>query len=319
VLLDPYAGLDDGVPEREPGSPATWSRLARELSLVLREGKPKVLGAAGFDEAQWNLLEVAAAVWREFERGAAGGDVRRLPRRSTPAAARVVAFTPEADDARFARAEADARRALRDAERALAERYRYGVVRHNCVTELVRLLNEAFPARDRPRALGAALEPGAGLGFIPFVSFEQVTSQLRVARIQSVPSHRERELARLRAEDPGLARRLGESTTVLSSIYEPRSRDGSFLFFTDDVLWRRPLLGLANLGWATGSGVVGLATAPFDGGRRLRAAGSGIWYSLPELVFANIRKGTFEWVPADESGPGGAQSRSGAPSGKNAR
>jgi hypothetical protein len=115
-----------------------------------------------------------------------------------------------------------------------------------------------------------------------------------------VASHRERELARLLREDPGLLRRFAEATTLGSSIYEPRLRDSTFLFFTDDVMLRRPLLGLANLGYAAGSSVVGLLAAPFDGAARLRAAGAGVWYSLPELAFFNIRKGTFEYVPAEE-------------------
>ena len=59
---------------------------------------------------------------------------------------------------------------------------------------------------------------------------------------------------------------------------------------------------LANLGFAAGSGVIGIGAAPFDGARRARAAGSGLWYSLPELAFFNIRKGTFEWVPSAASG-----------------
>jgi hypothetical protein len=121
---------------------------------------------------------------------------------------------------------------------------------------------------------------------------------LRVERLESVDSHREHELARLLAEDPGLARRLGEAVTLSSTIYTPRLRDSTFLFFTDDVFWRRPLLGFANLGYAAGNGVLGLVAAPFDGARRLRAAGSGLWYSLPELAFFNIRKGTFDYVPA---------------------
>jgi hypothetical protein len=45
--------------------------------------------------------------------------------------------------------------------------------------------------------------------------------------------------------------------------------------------------------------VLGLVAAPFDGAARLRAAGSGVWYSLPELLFFNIRKGTFEYVPGE--------------------
>jgi hypothetical protein len=65
---------------------------------------------------------------------------------------------------------------------------------------------------------------------------------------------------------------------------------------------RRPLLGLANLGYAAARSLYGLAAAPFDGAKRLRAAGAGAWYSLPELAFFNIRKGTFDWVP-DETTP----------------
>ena len=67
-----------------------------------------------------------------------------------------------------------------------------------------------------------------------------------MASVEIVPSHRERELARVLAEDPALARRLGESVTHASSIYTPRWRDGSFLFFTDDVFWPRPVYGVVN-------------------------------------------------------------------------
>jgi hypothetical protein len=168
------------------------------------------------------------------------------------------------------------------------------------VTELARLVNDSFPPADVARALGAELEPGAGLGFIPFAFFDEAKTRLRVDELADVPSHRERELARLSREAPGLGTRVAESMTLSSSIYTPRPRDSTFLFFTDGVFWRRPLLGLVNLGYAAGSSVVGLATAPFDGGERLRAAGTGVWYSLPELAFFNIRKGTFEYVPAED-------------------
>jgi hypothetical protein len=296
VLLDPYAGLERPGAEDAAG-PATWTQRAGEMADVLRRGRPIVLGAKSFDEAQYHLLELGAGVYREYARGAAGGPVRKLPRSAIPAAARGVDFRPEAGAAALAAAERDADEALAAQDRRLAALYPYGVIRRNCVTEIVRLLNDAFEG-EAARALGAELEPGAGFDFVPFAFFRSVTSRLRVAEIEIVPSHRERELARLLAEDPRLPRRLGESITFSSSIYTPRLRDGSFLFFTDDLFWRRPLLGLANLGFAAGSGVVGVAAAPFDGARRARAAGSGLWYSVPELFFFNIRKGTFEWVPS---------------------
>lgn len=297
VLLDPYAGLvrPDAA---DAAGPATWTRRADEMAAVLRGGRAIVLGAKSFDEAQYHLLELGAGVYREYALGAAGEPVRKLPRNALPSAARSVAFRPDADAAVLAAAERDADEALAAQDRRLAALYPYGVVRRNCVTEIVRLLNEAF-AGEAARALGAELEPGAGFDFVPFAFFRSVTNRLRVAQIEIVPSHRERELARVLAEDPRLPRRLGESITWSSSIYTPRLRDGTFLFFTDDVLLRRPLLGLGNLGYAAGSSVLGLVAAPFDGAAHLRAAGSGVWYSVPELFFFNIRKGTFEWVPSD--------------------
>jgi hypothetical protein len=300
VLLDAYAGVGEAPEERERMHPASAAKLAAELAPLLREGRGKVLAALEYDEGRYNLLELGAGVWRDFENGARGEPVRKLPRRALPAAARLVGFAPSADAAQLARAHEAAERAYDAQEQRLDSLYRYGVLRRNCVTELARLLNDAFPAGAAARALGAELEPGAGLGFIPFAFFDEAAARLRVERIEQVPSHRERELALLLREDSALARRLAEATTLGSSIYTPRLRDGTFLFFTDDVLLRRPLLGLANLGWAAGGSVVGLVAAPFDGAARLRAAGSGVWYSLPELLFFNIRKGTFEYVPAQE-------------------
>jgi hypothetical protein len=53
---------------------------------------------------------------------------------------------------------------------------------------------------------------------------------------------------------------------------------------------------VVNLGWGLGQGVAGLFTAPFDGGRRLQGGLHGALFSLPELVFVNVRKGTFAGV-----------------------
>jgi hypothetical protein len=298
VLLDPFAGLGEPIAPGEGASAAAWARRADELAAPLRHGRTVVLRSGGYDEAQYHLLELAAGVQADYARGAAGGPVRKLPRAALPAPARAVAHRPDASAAELADAARAADAALDAQDERLARLYPYGVIRRNCVTEIVRLLNDSFDG-EAARALGAELEPGAGFDFVPFAFWDSVTSRLRVASVEIVPSHRERELARVLAEDPALARRLGESVTYASSIYTPRRRDGSFLFFTDDVFWRRPLLGFANLGFAAGSGVPGLVAAPFDGAARLRAAGSGVWYSVPELFLFNIRKGTFEYVPAE--------------------
>ena len=41
---------------------------------------------------------------------------------------------------------------------------------------------------------------------------------------------------------------------------------------------------------------MGLLWLPFDSGHLLDTALRGALFSLPELAFQNIRKGTFEWI-----------------------
>jgi hypothetical protein len=298
VLLDPFP--DDATPvavSERPGR-ESLARLAADAAAVLREARAALLPAEGPGEPAYNLLELAAGLAQELESAARGGPLRELPERSAPGRGRSLGVLPPvADAAALRRALSEAERALAREDAALRARWGYDVLRRNCITELVRLVNGAFEdAGAVERALGGRLEPGAELGFVPFVFFDQLTERLRVSRVEHLPSHRSRTLARLRAGDPSLARRLREATTLGSSIYTPRRRDGTFLLFTDDRVWPRPLLGALNLGYAVGHGAVGLAAAPFDRGARARAAFSGVLFSVPELVFLNFRKGSFEYV-----------------------
>ena len=93
--------------------------------------------------------------------------------------------------------------------------------------------------------------------------------------------------------------RLRESNTWTSTLYRPDERDSYFVFFTDEsVLWR-PLQGVANLLAGFGKAGLGLARLPFDGGRDMSAGLRGAVFSLPELAFFNIRKGSTVWLPAE--------------------
>jgi hypothetical protein len=306
VLLDPFPDAALPVAQEERAGPGATGRLAADAASVLREARAALLSGGELAEPAYNLLELAAGLAVELEGAARGGPLRELPARAAPGRGRTLGRLPApADPAALDRAVRATRDAL-DRERAgLRARYGYDVLRRNCITELVRLVNDPFAGPgEAERALGGRLEPGAELGFVPFVFFQQVSARLRVTRVEHVASHRQRELARVRAEDPALARRLREAGTLSSSIYTPRRHDGTFLLFTDDVVWPRPVLGALNLGYALGGGALGLAAAPFDRGARLRAALSGVLFSVPELVFLNFRKGSFEYVEPDPPGSG---------------
>ncbi|MGH3055939.1 MAG: hypothetical protein ACRDL7_13275, partial [Gaiellaceae bacterium] len=182
--------------------------------------------------------------------------------------------------------------------------YRYDLISRNCVSEIFRGLNAAVAqenagdvavhaaSRDR---LGGYIEPGGSLGFIPFVSTQAVRHAYNVTDTQQLPSYRSRRLAAMyRSENP-LMVYLRESNTVTSTVYGPNPRDSFFVFFTDAVP-TRPLLGSLNLAAGLGASAVGLALAPFDGGRVFLSGVEGALFSLPELAFVNLRKGTFDYV-----------------------
>lgn len=176
----------------------------------------------------------------------------------------------------------------RDAE------YAYNLFWRNCATELVRSLNTTFPDPKRGEvALGGWMEADSGLVCIPFLFYNEAVSVFEVSKEQFLPARRLRNLEKLYAEENDLLVWLRESNTLSSTLYEPRIKDTPFLFFTDDSFLLRPVLGLFNVGYATLHGIASVFTLPFDGGDGLNQAGRGIFYSLPELTFGNIRKGSY--------------------------
>jgi hypothetical protein len=120
-----------------------------------------------------------------------------------------------------------------------------------------------------------------------------------VVAIDELPSFRRARAAQLRVQEDPAWVALRESNTLTSTLYTPGGGDSLFVFFTDDGAALRPLLGAFNLTAALVGAGVGLLRLPFDGGRTLDAALRGAFFSLPELAFQNIRKGTFEWIPPE--------------------
>ncbi len=90
---------------------------------------------------------------------------------------------------------------------------------------------------------------------------------------------------------------LRESNVLTAQSYEHNPEDPIFLFFTDNVVLRRPLYGIANLAVGIGGTLAGLAWLPLDGGATLRAGLDGTLFSIPELAFINIRQGSFAFAP----------------------
>jgi len=297
VLLDP---LPDGGPTV---SPEEVGRHREELAAAVRLAERawpeerRALLVDPLDEIAYNQLEERAARYRELRDALTSqGGLRLAGGPLIPSRARRVAVG-SAGVSREALADALAQaRARRDRLRAtLAERYGYDLISDNCVHALAAGLSQALGGDAALRAaLGIDRDPERALGFIPRVFFAQARAGVPDGQVERIASYRERALEALYRSGRPAAVYLRESNQLTSTLYRHRDEDGSFLFFTSDVVWPRPLYGLANVLWAFGDGVVGMATAPFDRGRRLERAAQGVLFSAPELVFENIRKGSFD-------------------------
>ncbi len=172
--------------------------------------------------------------------------------------------------------------------------YHYNLLTRNCATELVRSLNFAFKDQVVERqALGGRLEPDADFNFTPFMLYRNVRKTFNCSVEKYLPSRRRRQLQKLYSRDKQLPVRLREGNTFTSTLYKVRFEDTPFIFFTDDGLMLRPLAGIVNLSYAAMYSAAGILTLPFAGWGYLHQGLRGMFYSLPEIFFGNIRKGTY--------------------------
>jgi hypothetical protein len=275
----------------------------------------EALAADGFDEAKWTELENAFTRLAELQRAQAGAKVLLVHLGTALPTGEATVRMPSR--ARFATEQLnDLLRRARQRESAYAERlrgtYGYHLLLRNCVSEIFRTIETAMiesgvDPKDLRRAsrqrLGGYIDPIAGLNFIPFVSAWRVRSNYSVIREIELPSFRDYQVERLAAREPRLLVAVRESNVWTSTLYEPKEEDGVFFFFTDRTLLLRPVLGAVNLVASIAKSAMGVGLAPIDRGRFLRSGLSGALFSVPELLFVNLRKGSNDYVPIEMRPP----------------
>ncbi|HLK12138.1 MAG TPA: hypothetical protein VKW76_12235 [Candidatus Binatia bacterium] len=298
VLLDAFPPASDVVPR-------SYVRQHRDaLSHLLADARDEftraracLRAAGGIGEVDFTNLEDAGNRLLELQMALAQGrdlrvwSARLVPSRVAPAPDVIV---PDVPTDTLVRALSRARAAERGFVRRLERDYRYDLVSRNCVSEIFRTVDAAGAEPGRHVDLGWSLD------FIPFVSARAVNGAWNVAERTSVPSYR---LARLEGMSRGggfVRAWLRECNVVTSTIYRRNPDDSFFLLFTDDVVALRPVFGVVNLIAGLGAGALGLALLPVDGGHMAVAGLRGVVFSLPELGFVNLRKGSFDYVRRDE-------------------
>lgn len=255
------------------------------------------------DERRYQAVEDALNRSIELARGLREGrDIRVHGEALVPARAPDgrVAWRPALGRDALDRALDEARRREREHARALLELYRYQLFTRNCVTEIFAGVDETFPEEEQVARLGGVVQPDRGLHFWPRFAFRAVERSWRVSERGEIPSFRRTRLAQMKTREHPVRVHLREANTLTSTVYRRNPRDSFFLFFTRDSWPTRPAYGAANLLAGLGQTALGLARLPFDGGASLLAGAKGVAFSVPELAFVSLRKGTLEYARSSE-------------------
>jgi len=192
--------------------------------------------------------------------------------------------------------------AVHEREEAFAvgfkRRWGYNLVTRNCVSEVFSEIDAAFEggAQESERRMGGRLRMDGSFNFIPAVSAAAVEASYPVSERLQLTSYRRARVDEMYRQENPVTVFLRESNTLTSAIYRRNADDSIFVFFTDDAVVARPLFGAVNLVVGIAASAVGLVALPVDGGATLWAGLKGALFSLPELFFQNIRKGSFEHI-----------------------
>ena len=320
VFLDIFPGVD------RLQSPQS-SSLRRYLPAMRREAEEYFLLKrkeffAGMEmrEADFAALELLGNSLMELEHAIQFYvQPRRLPEMPIPSRqARSAALVrPDMSENDLTQELKSARLAEKEYAAAIANLYEYDLLRRNCVTEIFAFINMSLMrsstankqtgqfvvSSDAERVrneslqrLGGYVDATKGLNFIPVLSAAEVDACYRVTATREQPSYRAAQLAEMKKHESALLVFLRESNTITSTIYNRPPNDSPFLFFTDDTVILRPVFGAFNLLVGVGESLLGLVTLPVEGTHRLYLGAQGILFSLPELVFISLRKGTMEYV-----------------------
>jgi hypothetical protein len=272
--------------------------LRTDASAATRAARRALVAGDVPGERDYAAVEEAANRLAEVTRGLAdGGTIREgadilLPSRSArgwPVPA------PELSRHEVAQAAAASARAADRQRVALEAAYGYDLFARNCVSEIFATIEAALGRDGSVERLGGYLDLRGGLSFWPWASFRAVRAAYDTAAVEEIPSYRLRRLARMYRTEPRALAYLREANTLTSTLYRPTGDDSFFVFFTDDVAAPRPIYGAVNVAAGLGELLLGALLSPLDRGRSLWLGVKGVVFSLPELAFVNIRKGSMAY------------------------
>ncbi len=271
-----------------------------------------IINPGGLTESNYSQLEMSANRYFEWLKGKQQKAVRYQGEKALPTKSISLPdwLMPELSSQQLTSALTGLEHYENKLLQELVQHYQYNLLTRNCVTELFRTLDQALlsqntvdndPAKqaellikESRQRLGGTIS--AAYNFIPFVSFQSVQENYKVSSNTVLNAYRGQQLEKLYAKNNGLMVALRESNIFSSTLYSYNPDDAFFVFFTDDSLALRPVFGVFNTAAGIGQSLFGFLSWPFDSGKNLKAGTTGILMSLPELLFFNMRKGSYKYL-----------------------
>lgn len=183
--------------------------------------------------------------------------------------------------------------------------YPYHLITQNCTSEIF-FSFEKFFDRDHKRienVLGKNINPLKSLAFIPFYADYDIRKNYHKTETYEYLSFRRQKLKDLKGNKTDILLDWKESFVPTSSLYKTNTQDHTFMFFTDDTILMRPIFGIGNFFTGLSVFLWGIPMTPVDRGDRVLDGTKGMFFSLPELVFFNINKGSFTGLKPSDLDP----------------
>lgn len=319
LQLDQWVFVDDFGMDSEWISADELAQYAESMQIQIDDAlsnwmqmRKVLLSPGDLTEANYSKLEMSANRYFELLKGAWQPAIRVVGEKALPTKSIAVPdwVVPELTQQQLTLALSALNSYEAKFRQELAGYYQYDLITRNCVTELFRTIDRALlplsPAdvdsskqpkyimEESIRRLGGHIS--TAYNFIPFVSFQSVQAQYRVMNNVILDSYRDQQLKKQLIQNDRLTVSLRESNTLTSTLYSYHPGDAFFVFFTDGNAVLRPIAGLFNTAAGIGQSVLGLLTWPLDGGKNFKSGATGILMSMPELLFFNIRKGSYKYL-----------------------
>lgn len=299
--------LDDFKQDAESISTANYQRQAIEMDRLSqvaeqhwRQRWQTFASTNALHESAYTDLEIAANRYLEWRNSRSRQSLRYQGQQPLPGHARALSFglAPQLSKPELWQAWQIAQRLNLQQTDQLNQAYAYDLITRNCVTELFQSIQQALGA-ETEQPLQASID--SDIAFIPFMAFAAVEQAYPVSSTRVLPSFRQQALDQYYQREfvPWVFMR--ESNLFTANTYSYNPDDSFFIFFTDEGLVLRPLLGAFNMLAALGQSFLGLIRYPFDAGKTFSNGTRGLLMSLPELVFVNIRKGSYKFSSGSQA------------------